>query len=392
VAFLSDAANLIGDDTNDRIDAFVRDRQSGTTERVSVGWVGLQGNGDTLDAQISADGRYVAFSSQATNLVAGDTNGVFDVFVRDRESGTTEIVSIDSGSGQGNRVSIVSAISAGGRYVAFSSDATNLVGGDTNARTDVFVRDRQGGTTERVSVDSTGGQGNNSSYIRALSPDGRYVAFQSYSSNLVAGDANAVPDVFVHDRQTGTTARVSVGAAGAQGTESSDGGSLSADGRRVVFTTLSSNLVSEDTNGWDDVFVRDRCGVAGSATFSGDGVNADVIAPVSAQLGSSWSAPLTLGHAHGAGGVLSLKVRSTTINGPTFVSPIGGRPTEVLVAGPVLAILSGSHDGSTGDIAPQEIPAGDFSLVGVSFAAQYVVLGGGFADYSQAVAGVIGCD
>ena len=147
-----------------------------------------------------------------------------------------------------------------------------------------------------------------------------------------------------------------------------------------------------DTNRTADVFVRDRqCNSAAtSATFSGDGINADTIAPLNAVLGSSWSAPLTLGHPHGAGGPLSLKVRSTTINGPNFPSPIGGRLTEVLIAGQLLARIAGSHNGATGDIAPQQIPA-NASLVGLSWAAQYTVAGGGFADLSQAVLGVVGC-
>ena len=151
------------------------------------------------------------------------------------------------------------------------------------------------------------------------------------------------------------------------------------------------NLVPGDTNDTYDVFLRDRqCASATSAIFSGDGINADTIAPLNAVMGSSWSASLTLGHPHGAGGPLSLKVRSTTINGPNFSSPIGGRLTEVLIAGPFLATIPGSHDGVTGDIAPQQIPANG-SLVGLSWAAQYTVAGGGFADLSQAVLGVVGC-
>ena len=185
------------------------------------------------------------------------------------------------------------------------------------------------------------------------------------------------------DRQSGTTERVSVDSLGAQGNSVSTEPSISADGRYVAFRSFATNLVSGDTNGFSDLFVRDRhCdSVATSATFSGDGINADTIAPLNAVLGSSWSAPLTIGHPHGAGGPLSLKVRSTTINGPNFPSPIGGRLTEALIAGPFLATIPGSHDGVTGDIAPRLIPD-DFSLVGLSWAGQYTVVGGGFADLS----------
>ncbi len=129
---------------------------------------------------------------------------------------------------------------------------------------------------------------------------------------------------------------------------------------------------------------------ATSGTFAGDGINADTVAAVNAVPGSSWSAPLTIGHGHGGGGPLALKVRTSTFNGPNFPSPIGGRTTESLINGPELAKFTGSHNGATGDIAPLTIP-GSSSLLGVSWAAQYTVVGGGFADFSQAVSGVIGC-
>ena len=131
----------------------------------------------SVDPAISADGRFVAFSSDATNLVPGDTNGTADVFVRDRQTGTTRRVSVGSGGAQGNGLSVDPAISADGRFVAFASDATNLVPGDTNGADDVFVRDRQTGTTRRVSVGSGGAQGDRVSFDPAISADGRFVAF-----------------------------------------------------------------------------------------------------------------------------------------------------------------------------------------------------------------------
>src|SRR5262249_31107160 len=159
---------------------------------------------------ISADGRYVAFDSTANNLVSGDTNGVSDVFVHDRVSGTTERVSLSSNGVQGNRDSYYPSISADGRCVAFWSTATNLVNGDTNGASDVFVSDRVSGTTERVSLSSNGVPGHRATYYPSLSADGRYVAFWSSATNLVNGDTNGLDDTFVHDRQTGATERVSV--------------------------------------------------------------------------------------------------------------------------------------------------------------------------------------
>jgi len=136
------------------------------------------------------------------------------------------------------------------------------------------------------------------------------------------------------------------------------------------------------------VFLGSPLGLARSAVFRGDGINADTIAPVNAVVGSSWSAPLTIGHAHGTSGSLTLRVRSATVNGPNVTSPFGGRTTENLIIGPYLAQISGSHDGASGDVPPQAIP-NDVSLVGFPWAAQYIVVGGGFADLSQAVQGVV---
>ena len=162
------------------------------------------------NSAISGDGRFVAFVSAATNLVTGDNNNAADIFVRDRQAGTTTRVSVTSTGGQANGASSDPAISADGRYVAFVSRATNLVAGDTNGVRDVFVHDRQTGATTRISVNSSENQGNAESLAPSLSADGRYVAFASSASNLVTGDTNSTSDVFVRDRQAGTTTRVSV--------------------------------------------------------------------------------------------------------------------------------------------------------------------------------------
>ncbi|HEX5504820.1 MAG TPA: HYR domain-containing protein, partial [Thermomicrobiales bacterium] len=238
-------------------------REAGTTERVSVASDGTQANSGSgvFTLALSTDGRFVAFVSDATNLVPNDTNGRGDVFVRDRQAGATERVSVDSDGVQANGASDIHsvALSADGRYVAFLSAATNLVPGDTNSTTDVFVRDRQFGTTERVSVAGGGAQANNGSTdTPALSADGRYVAFASAATNLVPGVDTICEDVFVHDRQTGATERVSVASDGGQANGCSRDPTLSADGRSVAFRSFASNLVPDDTNGTWDVFVHDR--------------------------------------------------------------------------------------------------------------------------------------
>jgi Tol biopolymer transport system component len=258
VAFGSDATNLVPGDTNGEADVFVHDRRTRKTERVSVGPGGGQGNDWSSSPTLSADGRFVAFYAEATNLVPGDTNNQWDVFVRDRRTGKTERVSLGPSGVQSNGSNYAPVLSADGRFVAFYSDASNLVPGDTNGEADVFVHDRRTGKTERVSVGPGGGQGNGESFSPSLSADGRFVAFQSYATNLVPGDTNNTSDVFVRDRGTGTTERVSVGPGGVQADGTSFDTELSADGRFVAFASDASNLVSDDTNGMNDVFVHDR--------------------------------------------------------------------------------------------------------------------------------------
>jgi Tol biopolymer transport system component len=256
IAFWSSATNLVPGDTNGRRDIFVRDRQTGKTELVSVAADGAPGNADSYSPALSADGRFVSFVSEANNLVPGDTNGRDDLFVRDRQSGKTELVSVTpSGApagGQGR------AISADGRFVAFASWANNLVPGDTNESNDIFVRDRQSGTTELVSVTVSSAPANNHSSIPAISADGRFVAFISWADNLVPGDTNGTYDVFVRDRQMGKTELVSIGISGVPANNWSGPPAISADGRFVAFQSLARNLVPENVGGGLYVYVRDR--------------------------------------------------------------------------------------------------------------------------------------
>ncbi|MBZ0315734.1 MAG: hypothetical protein K8L91_04885 [Anaerolineae bacterium] len=258
VVFSSDATNLVSGDTNGTDDAFIRDRLACTTTRVSIATDGTQGNNASGGTSISDDGRYVAFSSLASNLVSGDTNNVLDIFVRDLTAGTTTRVSVATGGTQANERSWYPQISADGQFVVFWSLANNLVSGDTNNADDIFVHDRTTGTTTRVSVDSVGVQGNSNSVSPDISSDGRYVAFMSYANNLVSGDTNLMPDIFVHDRTTGITSRVSVGDGGIQGNGEAHSPQISGDGRHVVFGASSSNLVVGDTNARTDIFVYDQ--------------------------------------------------------------------------------------------------------------------------------------
>ncbi|MGQ0600238.1 MAG: hypothetical protein ACT4QE_00920 [Anaerolineales bacterium] len=308
VVFDSRATNLVAGDTNTCPgfltpgtcpDIFVHDRQSGTTVRVSVSSAGAEANGPNLNpsgapagySALNFDGRFVTFTSAASNLVTGDTNTCGsqtgagtcpDIFVRDRDTDRNGIfdepgavatvrVSVASNGAQASSPGFGSdrpTISANGRFVSFHSEADNLVPGDGNNITDVFVHDRDTDgngifdepgniATTRVSVSSAGAEGNNGSFNAALSADGRYVAFQSGASNLVASDDNAFDDIFLHDRSTGMTIRMSMAASGAQSFFGGSNPALSPDARQVSFDSISNDLVPGDTNGLGDIFVRD---------------------------------------------------------------------------------------------------------------------------------------
>ncbi len=346
VAFQSEASNLVDGDTNDVQDVFLRDRQTGETTRVSVasngdqGWGesgfpdisafgryivfqsvskfdngdlngfediylhdqlthkmvlvsvamdGTSGNGWSRYPSISADGRYVAFQSTASNLVIGDDNGVEDIFVRDILIGETTRVSVASDGTQGNQWSDQASISPDGLYVAFRSYASNLVQGDVNNFCDtdqdnifddncqdIFLHNRLTGETIMVSVASDGSLGNNWSGWPSVSANGRYVAFKSWAEDLVENDTNGSADIFVHDTLTGETTRVSVASNGTEGDCYSDFPSISTDGRLVAFESCASNLVDGDTNGRFDVFVHDRyTGRTSRVSLTIDGMQAD---------------------------------------------------------------------------------------------------------------------
>ncbi len=257
VAFASDAANLVPGDTNAGRDIFVRDLLTNTITRVSVDRAGNQAIDNSFEPSISANGQKVAFSSFAANLAPGDTNNSPDIFVRDLSTNTTTRVSVDSAGNQAIGNSFLPSISGDGQKVAFTSNAPNLVPGDTNNSDDIFVRNLLTNTTTRVSVDSAGNQAIGNSFLPSISGDGRFVAFTSNAPNLVPGDTNNGEDIFVRDLSTNTTTRVSVDSAGNQAIGNSGRPSISADGRFVAFASDAPNLVPGDTNNGSDLFVAD---------------------------------------------------------------------------------------------------------------------------------------
>ncbi len=278
VAFKSMASNLVPNDTNGVQDIFVHDTLLALTERVSVASLGVQSNGRSSDPAISANGRFVAFSSMATNLVAGDNNGSYDTFVYDRDTGLTELISVSSTGVQGNYASYPGSISADGRFVAFESFASNLIPNDIYGATqDVFVRDRLLGLTEIVSISSTGLQSPTYSKNAAISADGRFVAFIADAWYHVPDDTNGDTDVFVRDRLLGLTDRVSVSSTGVEANDDSDGyPSISADGRFVAFWSEASNLLPG--NLCCDIYVRDRLlGLTDRVSVSSTGIQQNLV-------------------------------------------------------------------------------------------------------------------
>ncbi|MBI1851941.1 MAG: PD40 domain-containing protein [Planctomycetes bacterium] len=261
VAFVSAATNLVPGDVNGVADIFVHDRLSRITERVSVDSNGVEADNYSDFPAISGDGRFVAFVSDASNLVPGDGNGSADIFVHDRVSRATTRVSVDSSGQEGDGESGVKygpCLSSDGRFVVFTSAATNLVSDDTNGTVDVFVHDRQTGVTTRVSVGTGGVEGDAASFAYTISADGRYVPFHSISVNWLPGGGNGAYQQLLHDRATGVTDLVSVAPDGQLANLNSLRGTVSDDGRYVAFESYASNLVARDLNVDDDVFVRDR--------------------------------------------------------------------------------------------------------------------------------------
>ena len=272
VGFKSDATNLVSNDNNNVTDVFVRDRRTDTTERVSVSTNSQEADDFSFPPGVSGDGRLIAFGSAADNLVASDANGRPDTFLKNRDGGAVERMSVETGAclpGDptncgGGSLDEATAISTNGLIVAFASGAANLVSGDLNETTDVFVRDREHNMTELISKAQVGADHGNSangpSASPALSSDGRFVVFVSKATNLANGidQENTKNEIWLWDRQSQAMDRISVTIDGKAANGNSRSPSVSDDGNLVAFASDANNLVPGDTNGVSDVFVRDR--------------------------------------------------------------------------------------------------------------------------------------
>lgn len=333
IVMQSNCTNFVPGDTNGRMDVFVRELATGHVSRESVSSAGVQGDGHSWSARPSADARWVVFDSFASNLVANDTNGVQDVFLRDRMGAITTRVSLANTGGQANGESGRASLSDDGRYVAFGSVASNLVAGDTNATWDVFVRDVVLGTTQRISISSAGAQADQESRFPSLSADGRYVAYWSAASNLVAGDTNGFNDVFVRDRVLGTTTRASVWTDGTEANASSGLPSLSADGRCVAFDAEPTNWIT-GVGGWQ-IWLRDLSagttelisqssnGAPGNVGSNGKSVSAD-----GRYVGfQSWADNLVAGDTNSTGDIY-LRDRALGLTERISLSTTGVQPTN----------------------------------------------------------------
>jgi Tol biopolymer transport system component len=274
VVFTSSATNLVAGDTNGHDDVFIRDLDTGAVELVSAGTEGAPADGDSAAPAISPDGRYVSFSSRASNLVDGDDDDRTDVFLRDLQAGTTELVSVARGGGGQDRefpggAEQVSDVSNAGRFVVFESPARNLVRRDRNRSTDIFVRDRATHGTRRLSLSTTSEEGHGDSFLPSISPDGRYVAFASRADDLVPENADGL-DYFVREVGRSATVLADATARGRpRGRElvepDLERPVLSDDAQTVAFTSSASNLVGGDRNRRADVFLR-RMGPPATAT------------------------------------------------------------------------------------------------------------------------------
>ena len=256
VAFTSLASDLVADDTNGRSDVFVRDIGSDTTERVSITTIGGQADEFSKEPAISGNGRYITFISKA-QLAPADSNSRIDVYVHDRQTHETVLVSAnrDGEAGDGSSDGIPD-ISADGRYVAFTSSSSDLTD-QRNRHHAVFVRDLQTETTELISVNRGGNAANRRSYAPSISAGGRFVTFFSKATNLAGASRDDIYlDVFIRDRTADSTRLVSVGRPGTVPDGDSMFASISNDGRVVSFSSAASNLVKADSDHNFDVFVR----------------------------------------------------------------------------------------------------------------------------------------
>jgi archaellum component FlaF (FlaF/FlaG flagellin family) len=385
VVFESDSSTLVPSDNGAFTDIFVHNRVSGETFKMSTPIPDMLGTAHSYVSSISGDGSRVTFQSTGSNLVAGDTNSKSDIFLREWIGPTPSItiVSRSSAGVQGDDNSTDATISADGKFVVFSSRATNLVAGDTNGANDIFVRDLVAGTTERVSVSSSGVQGNSFSNYADISADGRYVVFHSSASNLVAGDTNSGGDLFRRDRLLGTTTMISVMSGGALAGAGSQDGAISGDGRFVAYFSGVTNLVPNDTNDRNDVFFTDPAGLGASVAIrTGAGnVPSSLTAnglPIvgNAGFGLVYDNPTSsCGVAPGSFVVTALDFNGA-ITLPLFNGCAGGSGTLLVnVLGPIPEFTVAGVWNGTPATAPMPIPA-DLGLCGLAAHGQsfFVVL------------------
>lgn len=257
VAFMSWASNLHVLDTNGTADVYCHDRQSGKTYLVSATPTGSGGDDISNDPEITADGRFVVFTSQASDLVAGDTNNTIDVFRHDLLLGVTDLVTVDAGGNQASTYSSFGAISDDGRYVAFQSRADNLTVPEGDTAEDIFVKDMLTGTVELISVRHDGTPTNAECASPSISADGTRVAFLTSDIQMVPGHPGAHRDVYVFDRTTGVLVCASLTASNGNANGPVISGRLSRDGGHVAFSNAANLIVPFDTNNIADVFVRD---------------------------------------------------------------------------------------------------------------------------------------
>lgn len=296
IVFYSDSTNFVKGDIFDEFHIFVYNRTKAYTKRISIAVDGTEGNGISASGGISANGRYVVFTSYASNLVSNDTNSESDIFVYDLETSTIKRVSVASDGSQANHLSRYPNISGDGRLIVFTSFASNLVKNDNNNELDVFMYDQQTGKTSLVSVTPEGTSGSNHSDRAVISEDGRFIAFES-SANDLACCSSAFHDIFVRDMSTAQTSHISKAVDGGETNDSSATAGISADGRYILFSSLASNLVENDTNNYcavggspnpscRDIFVYDqktalikRVSVASDGTQTHDESNRATISP-----------------------------------------------------------------------------------------------------------------
>lgn len=314
VAFVSSAAGMATGSTSAHRQVFWRDNLTGETLLVSADANGVEGNGDSWAPAISADGLVVAFESYASNLVAGDTNGVRDVFMRSAVSAVGVVrVSVGPGGAQANSESFEPTVSGDGRVVAFASGASNLTAGVSGISTiNVYRRDVVTGTITLITANGAGTGVGGSKPM--LSEDGQRLAFYSFASNITAGDTNGLWDVFVYDHAAGSRTRVSLTSGGGERNQGSESASrvvapaISGNGRYVAFATTATNMVAGDTNGMQDVFIVDtQTGDVARSSVSSAGVQGNADSPlgqgerVSLSYDGTWVAFSTASNNLGAG-------------------------------------------------------------------------------------------